>query len=45
MQNRVCDTLVRIVQAVPVGVLECLPDEKAALLCRQALTRTERLKQ
>ena len=45
MQNRVCDTLVRIVQAVPVGVLECLPDEKAAFLCRQALTRTERLKQ
>lgn len=45
MQNRVCDTLVRIVQAVPVGILECLPDEKAALLCRQALTRTDRLKQ
>ncbi len=32
-----CDDLVRIAEKVPVGVLECLPDEEAARLCRSSL--------
>lgn len=31
------DTLIRMVEQVPVGILECRPDEEAALLCREML--------
>ena len=36
------DTLIRMVEQVPVGVLECRPDEEAALLCRNMLLRTDK---
>lgn len=31
------DILARMVELVPVGILECRPDEEAALLCREML--------
>lgn len=31
------DTLIRMVEQVPVGMLECRPDEEAAWLCRKTL--------
>ena len=36
------DTLIRMVEQVPVGVLECRPDGEAALLCRNMLLRTDK---
>lgn len=36
------DTLIRMVEQVPVGVLECRPDEEAALLCRNMLLQTDK---
>lgn len=32
-----CDTLVRLVEEMPVGEMECLPDEEAARICRKGL--------
>ncbi len=32
-----CDDLVRITEKIPVGILECLPEEEAARLCRSSL--------
>lgn len=35
LHGRACDTLASVVGNVRVGVLDCLPDSAAALLCRQ----------
>lgn len=32
------DTLVQLAEQVPVGVLECRPDEEAAVMCHRALS-------
>ena len=37
--NGLYDTLAETVSAVPVGELDCLPDEGAALLCEESLTK------
>lgn len=37
LYSRLCDTLIRLAELVPVGILECRPDEEAALLCRKML--------
>lgn len=37
LHEELCTTLVTLTGAVPVGVLECRPDEEAALLCAGAL--------
>lgn len=37
------DTLIRMVERVPVGILECRPDEEAALLCRNMLLQTNNI--
>lgn len=36
------DTLIRMVEQTPVGILECRPDEEAALLCRDMLLQTDK---
>ena len=33
LQSRLCDTLTRLIELVPVGELKCLPDNESALLC------------
>ncbi len=33
LQSRLCDTLARIVELVPVGELKCLPDNESAIIC------------
>ncbi len=35
LHDTLCDTLTEVVAAVRVGVMECLPDEEAARLCRR----------
>lgn len=39
LHNDMCDTLVQLAGSIPVGLLECLPDKEAVLLCREKLTR------
>lgn len=38
LHEQLCNTLVRLTAQVPVGVLECLPDEEAARLCAARLS-------
>lgn len=33
LQSRLCDTVAKIVELIPVGELKCLPDREAALMC------------
>ncbi|HBH08634.1 MAG TPA: phosphoenolpyruvate carboxykinase [Rikenellaceae bacterium] len=33
LQSRLCDTLTRIIELVPVGELRCLPDNESAIIC------------
>ena len=33
LQSRLCDTLTRLIELVPVGELKCLPDNESALIC------------
>lgn len=37
LHGELCNTLVTLIEGIPVGVLECLPEEEAALLCAGAL--------
>lgn len=37
--NALCSTLVRLVEQVRIGRMECRPDEEAARICYQGLTR------
>lgn len=37
MFDAACDTLVRISECVPVGILECRPDAEAVSICRNSL--------
>lgn len=37
MFDAACDTLVRISECVPVGILECRPDAEAVSVCRNSL--------
>lgn len=39
LHNRLCETLIRVVQSVRVGVLECRPDSEAVRLCHQELIK------
>ncbi len=39
LNNALCDTLAQIVGMARVGVLECLPDPEAAILCYEALVK------
>lgn len=40
--SALCDNLAELAGSVPVGVLECLPDEAAARLCRESLEDASR---
>ncbi len=33
LQSRLCDTLTRLIELVPVGELKCLPDNESAIIC------------
>ena len=33
LQSRLCDTITRIIELVPVGELKCLPDDESAIIC------------
>lgn len=33
LQSRLCDTLARLIELVPVGELKCLPDNESAIIC------------
>lgn len=33
LQSRICDTITRIIELVPVGELKCLPDDESAIIC------------
>lgn len=37
--RRLCDTLTRIIQTIPIYTLHCLPDREAATLCHTTLTQ------
>ncbi len=39
LNNALCDTLAQVAGMVRVGVLECLPDTEAAILCHESLHR------
>ena len=41
LRSHLYDTLVCLAEMVPVGVLECLPDREAALLCHRELLMAE----
>lgn len=36
--NGICDTVVRIIETVPIFTLHCLPDEEAATICHKTIT-------
>lgn len=38
LRSGLYDTLVQLAEQVPVGVLECRPDEEAAVMCHRALS-------
>lgn len=33
LQSRLCDTIAKIIELVPVGELKCLPDNESAIVC------------
>ena len=33
LQSRLCDTLARLIELVPVGEFKCLPDNESAIIC------------
>lgn len=33
LQARLCDTIAKIIELVPVGELKCLPDNESAIIC------------
>jgi hypothetical protein len=37
--NHICDIITRIIEATPIYVLHCLPDEEAAQLCYKTIKR------
>ena len=37
--GNLCDTITRIIEATPIYTLHCLPDEGAARLSNQTLTK------
>lgn len=37
LHDQLCDALMQVIEMVPVGHLECLPDEDAARVCRDGL--------
>lgn len=37
LQSRLCDTLTRLIELVPVGELKCLPDNESAIICYNKL--------
>lgn len=40
LRNRLYDTLAQVAEAVPVGRLDCMPDEEAAYLCWNELSKS-----
>lgn len=39
--NRICDTITKIVERVPIYVLHCLPDRNSAEVCHEGIARGE----
>ena len=37
--DKICDTVIRVVETTPVYTLHCLPDEEAARLCHKTIAR------
>lgn len=37
--ERICDTVTRIIERVPIYTLHCLPNKEAAILCNKAISR------
>lgn len=33
LQSRLCDTIAKIIELIPVGELKCLPDNESAIIC------------
>lgn len=42
LNNALCDTLTKMIERIPVGVLDCLPDAEAAACCHKGLLECER---
>lgn len=42
LSGLLCDLLAQMAEGIPVGLLECLPDKEAALLCRREIENIER---
>lgn len=38
-ENRLCDTLEILSESVPVGLMECRPDDKAAIICHETILK------
>ena len=38
-ENRLCDTLEILTESVAVGLMECRPDDKAAIICHETILK------
>ena len=41
--RKICDTVTRVVETVPIHTLHCLPDKEAAMVCNRAIARPEKV--
>lgn len=41
--RKICDTVTRVVETVPIYILHCLPDKEAAMVCNRAIARPEKV--
>ena len=41
--RKICDTVTRVVDTVPIYTLHCLPDKEAAMVCNRAIARPEKV--
>lgn len=41
--RKICDTVTRVVETVPIYTLHCLPDKEAAMVCNRAIARPEKV--
>ena len=41
--RKICDTVTRVGETVPIYTLHCLPDKEAAMVCNRAIARPEKV--
>lgn len=41
--RKICDTVTRVVETVPIYTLHCLPDKEAAMVCNRTIARPEKV--